>query len=72
MIADICVGKCGHFAVKQEITTQMPHCGQIYNQIVDLTIYFSRNLKEKDMLSHFGHYFTLCMVVTCVDILLGL
>ena len=35
MLVDICVEKCGHFAVKQDITTKMPHFGQI----VDLTIY---------------------------------
>ena len=32
MLADICVEKCGHFAVKQEITTKKPDCGQILNQ----------------------------------------
>ena len=39
MLADICVEKCGHFAVKKEITTKMAHCVQILNQIVYLTIY---------------------------------
>ena len=39
MLGDIYVEKCGHFAAKQEITRIMPHCGQILNQIVDLTIY---------------------------------
>ena len=39
LLADICVEKCGYFAVKQEIATKIPHYGQIFNQIVDLTIY---------------------------------
>ena len=39
MIADICVEKCGQFSFKQEITTIMPHCGPISNQIFDFTIY---------------------------------
>ena len=39
MLAEICVEKCGQFSVKQEITTKMPHYGQILNQIVVLTIY---------------------------------
>ena len=29
-------GKVWTFSVKQEITTKMPHCGQILNQIVDI------------------------------------
>ena len=29
MLADICVEKCGHYSVKQEITTKMPNYGQI-------------------------------------------
>ena len=39
MLADICVEKCGHFAVIQKINTKMPHCGQLLNKIVDLAIY---------------------------------
>ena len=39
MLADIYVEKCGHLAVKQDITTKMQHCGQLLFQIVDLTIY---------------------------------
>ena len=34
MLADICVEKCGHFSVKQEITTKMPNDGQIKIKIV--------------------------------------
>ena len=49
MLVDICVEKCGHFYIKQEITTIMSHCGQILNQIVDLAIYLLRNLKERDI-----------------------
>ena len=39
MLADIYVEKCGHLAVKQDITLKMPHCLQFLIQIVDLTIY---------------------------------
>ena len=38
MLADICVEKCGHFAVKQEITTKMTHDEQILNQIDHLFV----------------------------------
>ena len=34
MLADICVEKCGHFAVEQEITTKMPHNGQIHIKLL--------------------------------------
>ena len=30
MHADICVENCGHFTVKQEISTKIPHVGLIY------------------------------------------
>ena len=33
MLADICVEKCGHFAVKQEITTKMSYYGQILRNL---------------------------------------
>ena len=49
MLADICAEKCGHFAVKQEISTQITHCGQMLNQISDWTIYLLRKLKVNDM-----------------------
>ena len=38
MLKDICAEKCGHVSVKQEITTKMPHYGQILKQIVDLIL----------------------------------
>ena len=38
ILADICVEKFGHFAVKQELTTKLPHFGHFLNQSVDLTI----------------------------------
>ena len=47
MLADICVENCGHLAVKQEITTKMPHCGNCFNQIVDFTIISKETLKKR-------------------------
>ena len=34
MLADIWVENCGHFRIKQEITTKMPHCGQLLKQLL--------------------------------------
>ena len=43
MIADLCVGNCGHFHETQLISTQMLNYEQFFKQFVKYTVYLDRN-----------------------------